>query len=275
MSERYEIATFFDVTCGGNGVPHIHHKVTIDNYGQGKYMSNHIDASHMVKEEKPYTKPLSPCLIRFIQAANRSVGATNSHTWDGQVKFNYSFIKDLYLLQDVQKEIEEEVEKQVKEKVAEFEAEYRRRIQMYKDDFQAEIDEARKILQEHKQVLPLSPILVKKCSLGLGCGGEGDATMIPGCSCGVSTICKLCNLDADHIASCALKDEKNLVRPVIEHIQTPLSVKKKCIKCKVHPIFITIKNCSCAFKDCCSVCLKGQRHASHCSLFCNGKVWID
>lgn len=218
MSERYEIATFFDQVCGGGQTPHMHHKVTIDNYGEGKYFVNHIDASYMVKEDKPYTNPLSPCLIRFIQAANDGVKLTNKGFCTGHAEITSGFVKSLYLLQEVQKEMEDEIDRQVIEKVAAFEADYERRIQMFKDDFQAEIDEARKILQTSK-----------------------NSPLIP--------------------------------TPIIEHYIK--SYKYTCRKCNVHPVPTTIKNCSCAYKDCCNICLKGQRHASHCTLFCNGKIWIE
>lgn len=161
MSERYEIATFFELhNHGAAGT----HRLTVDNYGKGTYMINHVNASHTVDPGEPFTEALPPSLIRFVQAITKTVSASNSFTYDGQMKINYQFIKDLYLLQDVAKEM--------RKKEEELEKEYQRRIKLYKEDFQAELDEARKIIQmnkisnpvvnEEQPKPPMSPIITAK-----------------------------------------------------------------------------------------------------------------
>jgi hypothetical protein len=167
--ERYEIATFFEATPGGGGIPHVHHKLTIDNYGKGKYLQNHMDTTHVVDPGKPFTDPLPESLIKFVQAVNTSVGSKNSFTYYGQVDVNYQFIKDLHLLQDVAKEMnmykhkmEEEIQKRVKAKEAELEEEFQRRVQVYKEDFQAELELARNIIENAKKPVPKAEEYAKK-----------------------------------------------------------------------------------------------------------------
>lgn len=162
--ERYEIATYVDRIVGGNGLPHSHHKLTVDNYGEGKYIINNTDNSkYMLGGDKSYTEPLSESLIEFVKSLIENQKNKINCYCDGRIDIDFGLIKTLSALQYAAKEMnmyknkmEEEIEKRVKAKEAELEEEFQRRIRAYKEDFGIELELARNIIESNKKWHDLS-----------------------------------------------------------------------------------------------------------------------